>query len=119
MLYYEIPIYSTKGGRPRKLQHHHQVLGLLLAFYVGCEYRGRLCLMFGVPPTLTRVLNAAEDALASALCGFAPARIVWPSLTRQRALAQLVAAKEPMLQFTWGFLDGKNYKVFTSPFVFA
>lgn len=75
--------------------------------------------MFGVPPTLTRVLNAAEDALASALCGFAPARIVWPSLTRQRALAQLVAAKEPMLQFTWGFLDGKNYKVFTSPFVFA
>ncbi|EGZ11531.1 hypothetical protein PHYSODRAFT_516812, partial [Phytophthora sojae] len=28
--HYEIPIFYSKGGRPRKLQHHHQVLGLLL-----------------------------------------------------------------------------------------
>ncbi|KAJ8566614.1 hypothetical protein ON010_g6510 [Phytophthora cinnamomi] len=70
--------------------------------------------MFGVPPsTLTRVLNAAEDALTIALRDFAPARIVWPSLARQKALALLVASKQPMLQFTWGFLDGKNYKVLT------
>ncbi|EGZ04590.1 hypothetical protein PHYSODRAFT_536076 [Phytophthora sojae] len=68
--------------------------------------------MFGVPPTtLTRVLTAAEDALTAVLRGFAPARIVWPTFARQKALARLVAAKQPMLQFTWGFLDGKNYKV--------
>ncbi|KAL3667221.1 hypothetical protein V7S43_007456 [Phytophthora oleae] len=33
--FYEIPRYNPKGGRPRKLQQHHQVLGLLLAYYLG------------------------------------------------------------------------------------
>jgi hypothetical protein len=33
--FYSLPGYNRKGGRPRKLRHHHQVLGLLMAFYVG------------------------------------------------------------------------------------
>ncbi|KAF4033489.1 hypothetical protein GN244_ATG14565 [Phytophthora infestans] len=61
--FYFIPVYNPAGGRPRRLQHHHQ--------------RSTLCSEFGVPPsTLSRVLNAAEEALASALVGFSPARIV-------------------------------------------
>jgi hypothetical protein len=104
--------YSPKGGRPRKLRHHHHVLGMLMAFYVGTMHRGDLCQQFGVPPsTLSRVLNGAEAAMSVALCGFAPARIVWPSLARQKALAHLISLRQPMMIFTWGFLDGKNYKV--------
>jgi hypothetical protein len=108
-----------QGGRPRKLQNHHQVLGVLLAFYVGSMQRLSLCKEFGVPPsTLARVLNAAEEALASALQDFRPARIVWPSFQRQKALARLVARRHPLLQFTWGFLDGKNLRVSTRAVAF-
>jgi hypothetical protein len=111
-LFYHIPLYSPRGGRPMRLQFHHQVLGLLLAFYVGSMQRSSLCKEFGVPPsTLARVLNAAEVALSRAMQGFGPARIVWPSPDRQKALARLVALRHPLIQFTWGFLDGKNYRV--------
>uniref|UniRef100_H3GMZ8 DDE Tnp4 domain-containing protein n=1 Tax=Phytophthora ramorum TaxID=164328 RepID=H3GMZ8_PHYRM len=72
--------------------------------------------MFGVPhSTLSRILNAAEDALTEALKGYAPARIVWPTLKRQKALARLTAAREPLLPFTWGFIDGKNFRVQKPP----
>ncbi|POM69056.1 Hypothetical protein PHPALM_14698 [Phytophthora palmivora] len=111
-LFYHIPTFRAKGGRPVKMKHHHQVLGLLLAFYVGSMGHKTLCSNFGVPhSTLSRVLSKAEDAMRDALAGFSPARIVWPTLTRQKALARLVAAREPLLQFTWGFIDGKNYRV--------
>jgi hypothetical protein len=110
--FYWIPKYTPKGGRPRKLQHHHQVRGLLLAFYVGAMQHKSLCSIFGVPhSTLSRVLTEAEDALKSAFVGFPPARIVWPTLSCQRALARLTAARSALLPFTWGFIDGKNYRV--------
>ncbi|GMF27491.1 unnamed protein product [Phytophthora fragariaefolia] len=67
--------------------------------------------MFGVPnSTLSRVLSGAEESMKEALAGFPPARIVWPTLSRQKALARLTAARAPLLQFTWGFIDGKNYR---------
>ncbi|ETL30237.1 hypothetical protein L916_16765 [Phytophthora nicotianae] len=70
-LFYTIPVYNRTGGRPRKLQHHHQVLGLLLAFYVGSMKCRSLCLTFGIPTaTLSRVLAEAEEALAKALQGW-------------------------------------------------
>ncbi|EGZ19047.1 hypothetical protein PHYSODRAFT_501296, partial [Phytophthora sojae] len=69
--FYNITTYSPRGGRPKKLRHHHQVLGLLMALYVGSMGQKALCIMFGVPPpTLSRTLNAAEDAMAAALTGF-------------------------------------------------
>ncbi|KAJ8566612.1 hypothetical protein ON010_g6508 [Phytophthora cinnamomi] len=71
-----------------------------------------LCSTFGVPnSTLSRVLSGAEASMKEALAGFPPARIVWPTLARQKALARLTAARAPLLQFTWGFIDGKNYRV--------
>ncbi|OWZ00822.1 hypothetical protein PHMEG_00027907, partial [Phytophthora megakarya] len=110
--HYYIVEYSRKGGRPSRLRYHHQVLGLLLCFYVGSMHGSNLCQQFGVPPsTMNRALNAAEAALATALKGYAPARIVWPSFARQKALARLIWMRQPMIAFTWGFLDGKNYKV--------
>jgi hypothetical protein len=109
---YSIPQYRQKGGRPRKLQHHHQVLGLLLAFYVGSMQHKSLCSIFGVPhSTLSRVLTEGEEALKASLVGFSPARIVWPTLARQRALTGLTAARSALLPFSWGFIDGKNYRV--------
>ncbi|OWZ09060.1 hypothetical protein PHMEG_00018299 [Phytophthora megakarya] len=111
-LYYAIPLYRPKGGRPRKLQYHHQVFGLLLAFYVGSMEHKALCAMLGVPhSTLSRVLKHAEDALRQALSGFSPARIVCATIARQEALARLTTQRESMLQFTWGFIDGKNYRI--------
>ncbi|KAF1787938.1 hypothetical protein GQ600_3383 [Phytophthora cactorum] len=63
-LFYAIPTY-------------HQALGLLLAFYVGSMQKASLSKEFGIPPsTLARALNAAVDALAGALRGFSPARIL-------------------------------------------
>ncbi|KAF1789181.1 hypothetical protein GQ600_3259 [Phytophthora cactorum] len=102
--YYDIPTYRPQGGRPRKLQNHHQVLGLLLAFYVDSMQRASLCNEIGVPSsTLTRVLNAPGDALTEVLRSFSPARIVWPTLERQQALARLVALRQPLLRYTWDF----------------
>ncbi|KAF1774424.1 hypothetical protein GQ600_286 [Phytophthora cactorum] len=70
-LCYEIRVYSPSGGRPRKLQHHHQVLGVLLAFYAGSTKRASLCLNFGILlSTLSWVLIDAEDAFSRALRGF-------------------------------------------------
>ncbi|KAE9224594.1 hypothetical protein PF004_g12173 [Phytophthora fragariae] len=110
--FYDIPMWRLKGGRPRKRQLHHHVLWVLLAFYVGSMQRTSLCKEFGIPPsTLARVLNAAEVALSNALHGFEHARIVWPSLDRQKALSRLAARRHHLMQLSWGFSDGKNYKV--------
>ncbi|KAG3175356.1 hypothetical protein PC128_g17795 [Phytophthora cactorum] len=48
-LFFTITKYSQRGGRPRKLQHRHQVLGLVLSVYVGSMQNNALCMMFGVP----------------------------------------------------------------------
>ncbi|KAE8874854.1 hypothetical protein PF003_g41021 [Phytophthora fragariae] len=71
-----------------------------------------LSMLFGVPPsTLSSILLRGEDALSKTLHGYAPARISWPSPTRQAELAKLVEAREPLLKYTFGFIDGKNFKV--------
>ncbi|EGZ17596.1 hypothetical protein PHYSODRAFT_262399 [Phytophthora sojae] len=78
--FYYIPRHTTRG-RPTKRKHHHQVLGLVLCFYVGSMEQSSLCMLFGVPPT------------------------------RQAELAKLVEAREPLLKHTFGFIDGKNFRV--------
>ncbi|KAE8970186.1 hypothetical protein PR003_g28578 [Phytophthora rubi] len=111
-LFYNIPRFSPKGGRPKKLQEHHQVLGLLMAFYVDSMQHKSLCSTIGLPhSTLSRVLADAEVAMKETLAGFSPARIVWPTIARQKALSRLTAARSALLPFTWGFIDGKNYRV--------
>ncbi|KAG2908632.1 hypothetical protein PC117_g19883 [Phytophthora cactorum] len=42
---------STRRGRTPKLRYYHQVLGLLLCFYVGSMENATLCMVFGVPPS--------------------------------------------------------------------
>ncbi|KAE9037234.1 hypothetical protein PR003_g6695 [Phytophthora rubi] len=109
--FFTIRAPSTRG-RPTKLRYLHQVLGLVLCFYVGSMENSTLCMLFGVPPaTLARTLRKAEKALSQALEGFAPARISFPSPTQQVRLAKLVEAREPLLQHTFGFIDGKNLRV--------
>ncbi|EGZ27291.1 hypothetical protein PHYSODRAFT_475810, partial [Phytophthora sojae] len=98
--------------RSTKLRHYHQILGLVLCFYVGSMEQSSLCMMFGAPPsTISRTLRRAEEALSLALKGYAPARISWPSPARQAELAKLVEAREPILKHTFGFIDGKNLRV--------
>ncbi|ETN16130.1 hypothetical protein PPTG_06346 [Phytophthora nicotianae INRA-310] len=73
---------------------------------------GTLCMLFGVPPsTLARTLKREEEALSKALINFRPTRILWPSPTRQVELAKLIQEREPLLEYTFGFTDGKNFKV--------
>ncbi|EGZ13093.1 hypothetical protein PHYSODRAFT_286544 [Phytophthora sojae] len=85
--FYFIPKAKLRG-RPPKLRYHHQVLGLVLSFYVGSMEQSSLSMLFGLPPsTLSRILCRAEEALSKALHGYAPARISWPSPTRQAELA--------------------------------
>ncbi|KAJ8575197.1 hypothetical protein ON010_g4016 [Phytophthora cinnamomi] len=116
--FYNLPGFSPKGGRPPRFKFKHQALAVILVFYVDSLHAKMACMFFGAPPaTLSRVLNAAEVALGSALNSFRPARISWPSPTRQRALAKLTALREPLLQFTWGFIDGKNLKVLRAYFL--
>ncbi|KAF1785450.1 hypothetical protein GQ600_7105 [Phytophthora cactorum] len=77
-----------------------------MAFYVGTMGMKSLCANFGLPhSTMSRVLNEAEEAIRRALVGHSPDRIVWPTLTRQKALAHLTAARDAILQFIWGSLD--------------
>ncbi|KAG3092507.1 hypothetical protein PI125_g17111 [Phytophthora idaei] len=85
--FYHIPPSTRRGCTP-KLRYYHQVLGLLLCFYVG-----------------------AEEALSRALDGFAPARIARPSPSHQKELVDMVKAREPLLSHTFGFIDGKNLRV--------
>ncbi|KAG6590961.1 uncharacterized protein IUM83_11193 [Phytophthora cinnamomi] len=110
--FYSLPRFRPKGGRPPRLRFKHQALAVVLVYYVDSLHARMACSFFGVPPaTLSRVLNAAKVALSRTLSNFHPARITWPSPTRQRALAKLTALRQPLLQFTWGFIDGKNFKV--------
>jgi len=103
---------ACSRGLPPKLRYLHHVLGLLLTFYTGSVENGTLCMIFGAPPnTSARTLRKAEKTLAVALDGYAPARIAFPSPTAQRKLARLVEAREPLLQHTFGFIDGKNLRV--------
>ncbi|KAE8959103.1 hypothetical protein PF011_g30537 [Phytophthora fragariae] len=103
---------STFAGPSAKFRYLHQVLGMLLCFYVGSMKKKTLCMLFGVPPaTLARTLRKAEDALSVALQGYAPARIAFPSPSQQAKLAKLVEAREPLLKYTFGFIDGKNLRV--------
>jgi hypothetical protein len=81
-----------------------------MCFYTGSMANGTLCLIFGAPPnTLARTLRKAEEALA--LNRYAPARIAFPYPVTQRKLARMVAAREPLLQHTFRFIDGKNLRV--------
>ncbi|KAF1780820.1 hypothetical protein GQ600_567 [Phytophthora cactorum] len=90
--------------------YHHQVLGLVLGFYVGSMENNTFCLLFGVPPsTLARNLRRLEEELAMTLKWYAPARILWPSPARQVKLTRLVEAREPLLKNTFGIFDGKNH----------
>ncbi|KAE9030599.1 hypothetical protein PR003_g1433 [Phytophthora rubi] len=75
--FYFIPKAKFRG-RPPKLRYLHQVLGLVLSFYVGSMEQSSLSMLFGVPPsTLLPILRRAEEALH----GYAPARMSWPSPT--------------------------------------
>ncbi|KAE9074386.1 hypothetical protein PF002_g25132 [Phytophthora fragariae] len=104
--FYYMPPPSSRG-LPPKLRYLHQVLGLVLTFYVGSMEQSSLCITFGVPPSmLSRTLRKAEEALARALNGYAPARISWPSPSRQVELARMVNKREPLLTHTFGFIDG-------------
>ncbi|KAE8915691.1 hypothetical protein PF003_g126 [Phytophthora fragariae] len=81
---------STARVRPPKLRHNHQIMGLVLCFYVGSMEQTSVCMMFGAPPsTISRTLRSAKEALTLALKGYAPARISWPSPARQAELAKL------------------------------
>ncbi|KAE9249504.1 hypothetical protein PF002_g5272 [Phytophthora fragariae] len=69
-------------------------------------------MLFAVPPsTLARTLRRVEEALSKTLEKYSPARISWPSPSHQVELAKLVEAREPLLKHTFGFIDGKNFKV--------
>ncbi|ETP53073.1 hypothetical protein F442_01999 [Phytophthora nicotianae P10297] len=106
--FYYIPRLQPRG-RPFKLRFHHQVLGLVLCYYTGSMELGTLCMLFGVPPiTLARTLKREEEALTKALINFRPTRISWPSPTRQVELAKLIQEREPLLEHTFGFIDGKT-----------
>ncbi|KAL4110994.1 hypothetical protein PRIC1_002678 [Phytophthora ramorum] len=84
----------------------------MMCLYVGSMEQSTLCLVFGVPPsTLSRNLRDAEESLSRALEGYAPARISWPPPSHQASLAKLVQAREPLLEHTFGFIDGKDLRV--------
>eukprot|EP00644_Phytophthora_capsici_P007147 jgi/Phyca11/112749/e_gw1.22.618.1 len=52
--FYRTPPPSSRG-RPPKLQYHHQVLGLVMSFYVGSMENSTLSLLFELSPaTLCR-----------------------------------------------------------------
>ncbi|ETI38816.1 hypothetical protein L914_14939 [Phytophthora nicotianae] len=71
-----------------------------------------LSMLLGVPPTtLARTLRKAEKALAATSSGYGPARMAWPSPSRQIELTRLVDAREPLLKHTFEFIDGKNLRV--------
>jgi hypothetical protein len=100
-----------RKGRPPRLIHKHQVLGLILHFYTDASAQGKaLTLVFGVPPsTLSRTLRKAEAALALALLEMPDCQFRWPTLEQQKEWGECVEAKYPIIKGRWGFIDGKNY----------
>ncbi|ETP21260.1 hypothetical protein F441_05159 [Phytophthora nicotianae CJ01A1] len=114
-LFYRMPS-SFSRGRPPKLRYLHQVLGLVLCYYTSSALNSTICMLFGLPPsTLAHTLRKAEKALSAALKGYPPARIAWPSAPEQAELARLVEAREPLLKYTFGIIDGKNLRVIQPP----
>lgn len=107
--HFKLSVPSLLGGRPSKLRTHQEMLGLLMHFYVTSMDQQSLCMVFGLPPgTLSRYLTRAEHVLHKALAGCHEAR---PSPRRQVTLARLVEEREPLLRYTFGFIDGKHFMV--------
>ena len=70
-------------------------------------------MIFGVPErviymSLQRALNVLLYTLENARL----ARVTWPSIRRQRFLAQLVAARHPLMLGMFAFADGMNLPIF-------
>jgi hypothetical protein len=106
------PSCTGRRGRPSKVTHHHQALGCLLEFYTGQMGLKNLAQIFGIPPgTLSVLLRKAEIALEKTLQEEPDAEVRWPTLEEQREWALKVAAKNPLVQGRWGFIDGKNIRV--------
>jgi hypothetical protein len=90
----------------------YSFLGCLLHFYCGTMSNKTLCEMFAVPPaTLSETMKQAEHSLHEALKHMDEAAIRFPSFAEQIEWSNWVAAKEPLVQRRWGFIDGKNYRV--------
>lgn len=105
------PLPRLNRGRPRALQTHHQVLGLVLQFYTASIEYKNLCQIFCIPPaTLCRILRKAEESLYQTLRHYPDARFKWPTLEQQELWGQLVAMKNSLVTGRWGFIDGKNYR---------
>ncbi|OWZ02110.1 hypothetical protein PHMEG_00026386 [Phytophthora megakarya] len=59
---------TVKDGSSRIPRHHREVLGVLMAFSDDALDLTSLCMLFsGHLPTLSRVLNNAEDVMARVL----------------------------------------------------
>ena len=81
-------------------------------YYNSTMLQKSLCQIFGCPPsTVSRVLQNAEAALEQAVKTIPGCAIRWPSHAQQHEWAALVHAKEPLLLYTWVFIDGLKYPI--------
>lgn len=96
--FYVVSSGPGRRGRPPKLSSKGTVLACLLHFYAGTMEMKTLPELFGIPPpTLSRILQAAEIAMEKSLRVIPEAKISWPSLAEQQEWAALVEKKEPLL----------------------
>lgn len=112
--YYIVRSGPGRRGRPPKLCDKAMVLGLLLHYYCGTMEIKSLCEIFHVPPsTCARIIAEAEVALLDALRVVPEAQFRWPSFDEQRQWAALIQSREYLIQTSFGFIDGKNYRIQT------
>lgn len=109
--YYVVRYHLGKGGRPSKVPKS-QALGMVLQFYASSVELKTIAQLHGVRKDLaSRILAKGELALEKTLKEERQAFILWPSKQLQSDWAYRIKAKYPAVKKSFGFVDGKNYKV--------
>ena len=109
--HYVVKYHLGRGGRPTKV-HKSQALGMLLQFYSSAVELKSAAQLHGVRKDVaSRILAKAEIALENALQEERLSFILWPSKRLQAHWADKIKMKYPVVKRSFGFVDGKNYRV--------
>ena len=104
-------IWAEEERRPTKV-HKSQALGMLLQFYSSAVELKSVAQLHGVRKDVAScILAEAEIAVENALQEERLSFILLPSKHLQAHWADKIKMKYPVLKRSFGFVDGKNYRV--------
>ncbi|KAI9140558.1 hypothetical protein BKA69DRAFT_1079591 [Paraphysoderma sedebokerense] len=104
--------YYQSGRSLKSKEEKHVGLAIILTYYVWDTHHGPIGDMFCIPTwKVSQIITKTELALSKALEELPEAKIKWPDFDQQKEWAELVQSWEPVVEKTWGFIDGQTFYI--------